>query len=153
MILTVERLRAVLDYDPISGIFTDAGGKVAGHIDPQGYREIMVDGRHYLAHRLAWLFMKGEWPPRGVSFWNGDRADVSWPNLRLASQSQTAMGRKARNKLGIKGVSSTKYGYRARIFMKKRQLHLGTFPTIELAAESYARAAREHFGEFARVDQ
>ncbi|MCA6124565.1 HNH endonuclease [Bradyrhizobium sp. WSM 1704] len=150
MTLTAERLRAVLDYDPISGIFTGADGKVAGHIDPQGYRQIMIDGQHYLAHRLAWLFMEGEWPPRGVSFWNGDRADVSWQNLRLASQSQTAMGRKARSKLGIKGVSRTKHGFRARIFAKNRAIHLGTFPTEELAADAYAKAAREHFGEFAR---
>ncbi|WP_375763081.1 HNH endonuclease [Bradyrhizobium sp. Pha-3] len=113
--------------------------------------QITIDGRHYLAHRLAWLYMKGDWPPRCVSFRNGDRSDVSWQNLRLASPRQTAQGRKTRNKLGVKGVTLKPCGnYAAQIAVNHRRLHLGTFTTLEAAAEAYANAAREHFGEFAR---
>jgi hypothetical protein len=66
--LTVTRLREVLHYDPITGIFTwlvslsNHVGKVAGSLDGTGRVRIRVDGREYGAHRLAWLYMTGNWP-------------------------------------------------------------------------------------------
>lgn len=48
--------------------------------------------------------MTGEWPPRSVSYRDNDPANLRWANLRLASPRQTAHSRKARNKLGVKGV-------------------------------------------------
>ncbi|MDA9529250.1 hypothetical protein ACM42_12640 [Bradyrhizobium sp. CCBAU 25338] len=97
--------------------------------------------------------MTGEWPPRSVSYRDNDPANLRWANLRLASPKQTAYGRKARNKLGIKGVRETPNGnFRASIHVNDRTLNLGTFTTKEAAAKAYATAAQEHFGEFARVD-
>ncbi|MGY3575286.1 HNH endonuclease [Bradyrhizobium sp. USDA 4504] len=151
MTLTARRLRAVLDYDPIAGTFT-RDGKVAGSICPQGYLRIKIDGRDYSGHRLAWLYMTGEWPARGVSFWSDDRSDVTWANLRLASSRQTARGRKASNKLGVKGVRLSANGnYRASIFVDGRHVNLGTYSTLEAAGDARADAEREHFGEFASI--
>ena len=73
--ITETRLKTALRYDPISGNFTwlvNAGrcriGDVAGRINNQGYVQIGLDRKHYLAHRLAWFYTYGEWPsPTGES--------------------------------------------------------------------------------------
>src|SRR5690349_13947913 len=98
--ITAERLRQLLVYDPLTGAFHRENGRVAGGINKDGYVTVKIDGRDYLGHRLAWLYMRGEWPARGVSFRDHDRSNLRWENLRLASSRQTAQGRKASNKLG-----------------------------------------------------
>jgi DUF971 family protein len=151
--ITAERLRQLVVYDPATGAFHRDGGRV-GRVDRQGYIVITLEGRNYLGHRLAWLYMRAEWPKGSISFRDHDRANLRWVNLRLASPKRTAQGRKARNRLGIKGVRVTACGnYSARIFVDRRHLHLGTFTTVEAASEAYADAARKHFGEFARTDR
>lgn len=68
--LTAERLRSLLRYDPDTGTFVWAArtsnrikiGDVAGRPHNRGYVAIGVDGRVYLAHRLAWLWVTGNWP-------------------------------------------------------------------------------------------
>lgn len=149
--ITAERLREVLTYDPATGIFT-RNGRVVGCADRNGFSHVTIDYRCYLASRLAWLYMTGDWPPRKVSYRDHDSTNLRWANLRLASEKQVSHGIKARNKLGIKGVRETPNGnYRASIYVNDRALNLGTFSTKEAAAEAYATAARKHFGEFARV--
>ena len=71
-VITAERLRAILHYDPETGIWTwliaasnnVKVGDVAGSKEKQGYWVIVIDYRRYKAHRLAWLYMTGEWPQR-----------------------------------------------------------------------------------------
>lgn len=151
-LITAARLRQQVVYDPATGTFT-RGGKRVGAPNVDGYIVLRLDGRTYLAHRLAWLYMTGTWPQRGVSFRDHDRANLRWENLRLASVRQTAQGRKVRNKLGVKGVRLTPQGnYRARIFVDGRTLHLGVYTKLEDAELAYAIAARMHFGEFARTE-
>jgi hypothetical protein len=95
MTLTAERLREILGYDPETGLFTRLvrtgrirAGEVAGTAHSRGYRSIVIDGRVYLSHRLAWLYVHGEWPPEQIDHINRNRADNRLVNLRAAKQSQ-----------------------------------------------------------------
>jgi hypothetical protein len=89
-LLTAERLRALVSYDPATGVFVRRqrpgkgarSGQVAGSLNKRsGYVEIGVDGRSYWAQRLAWLYVHGEWPACYVSFRDGNGANVAIANL------------------------------------------------------------------------
>jgi hypothetical protein len=149
--LTAERLRELLAYDPETGAFTwrvRSGGKStvgspAGCDDASGYRKIRVDGRNYYGHRLAFLHMTGTWPQDQADHINRDRADNRWANLREADRSLNARntGARQRNKLGVKGVHRIPGGsFRAAIHCDGQTRRLGCFSTIEEASAAYARA-------------
>ena len=157
--LTAENLRGVLDYDPSSGVFrwrgTGRGRKheVAGcRRRRDGRLVIYVEGSRYLANRLAWLWMTGEWPRVGVDHRDGDPTNDRWGNLRLATQSEN--NRNARtprhNTTGFKGAYRCRGKFRAAITVNDRTVHLGVFDTAEEAHAAYCAAAVQHGGEFAR---
>lgn len=92
--LSAERLRELLDYNPLTGVWTwrvppnkyshhiRADDAIAGHRAAKGYRAITIDCRPYYVHRLAWLWMTGSWPTHDVDHRNGDRGDNRLPCVR-----------------------------------------------------------------------
>ncbi len=166
--LTVERLRETLAYDPATGVFAwrhdrhgrgkpHKAGDVAGHVHKgHGYVVIKIDGAGYLGHRLAWLYVHGVWPSRDVDHRNQIRDDNRIENLRLASIHQNLMNvrRRETNTSGFKGVTFRKKHpsrpWRATINLYGKHTELGFFSTAQEAAEAYKAAAEKHFGEFAR---
>jgi hypothetical protein len=82
-------------------------------------------------------------------------------NLRACDHRDNArnsMGQPGRRKSEFKGVSfigsgSNRGKWRATISLPgRRQIHLGYFRDEESAARTYDRAAREYFGQFARMN-
>ena len=173
--LTAEYLRSILDYDPETGLFTwrerpdtdlpwnrKYAGKRAGTLrsysagKPGKYVVIMINGKNYLAHRLAWLWVKGEWPPGDLDHRDGNGANNAIENLRPAAcwQNLANQGLSRANTTGFKGVTLRKSTgrYVAQIHVHGKNRHLGYFDSPEEAHAAYRKAAREHFGEFARFE-
>lgn len=158
--LTQERLKELLSYNPENGEFYWIGhssnrtrgayakGLQAGRIHKvRGYREIGIGGYRFQAHRLAWLYMKGELPDSIIDHVNHDRADNKWSNLRLSNHSDNGKNRKGPtrlNKLGIRGVHQIKTGFRARIVEGGKSIHLGVFATAEEAAIAFSEAEKKY---------
>jgi HNH endonuclease/AP2 domain len=132
---------------------------VAGSPNESGYVSFMIDGRRYLAHRLARFWLRGEWTPPHleIDHINGNKADNRLCNLRHCKPSQNRMNRgvPAHNTSGKKGVSFRKERgkWRAEIHISGKKRHLGYFETAELAHAAYYKAATEHYGKFARMVQ
>ena len=102
--LTAERLREALSYNPETGLFTRrircgriAPGEIAGTIALNGYITISLDGRRYYAHRLAWLYVHGEWPQK-LYHTNRDRADNRIANLRESTHAHNSANAKNRGR-------------------------------------------------------
>jgi hypothetical protein len=69
VVLTQARLRELLQYDPVTGVFRWRAGRYIGRVagcsadgNHNRYARIRVDGRMYYAHRLSWLYVHGTWP-------------------------------------------------------------------------------------------
>jgi hypothetical protein len=161
-VLTAERLRELLAYDPETGAFTwlvslsrnVPAGRRAGSVRRDGYAQVCIGGVRYMAHTLAWFYVHGEWRVGGLDHVNGDRADNRLANLRRSSPAQNSANSRchADNVSGFKGVSWHKPTSRwnARIRTGGVNRSLGYFDTPEEAHAAYAKAALEHHGEFAR---
>ena len=160
--ITLKRLREVLDYDPKRGIFrwkitlgsrANAGSR-AGSRHPDGYRKIAIDRCRYTEQRLAWFYVRGEWPDGHLDHKNCRRDDNRIENLRRATPSQNKANSplRADNPSGFKGVYRRGRRWQAGI-RRGRLIHLGYFATAQGAAAAYDKAAKRLFGKFALTNQ
>lgn len=103
----------MLHYDPVSGVFTAlksernrVAGQVVGTITHEGYLTTNINSKTYTLHRLAFLYMEGEFPALLVDHINGNPSDNRWENLRQVTCQQNLLNAKIskRNKSGHKGV-------------------------------------------------
>jgi hypothetical protein len=145
--LTAQRLRELLHYDPVTGVFTREtarGRKIVGTPHNKGYRVLRVNGTLYLAHRIAWLYMTGQWPEAQIDHINGVRDCNKWLNLRQATpaQNQQNRGVDRNNKSGHPGVSWYEPGkkWRARITASGREISIGYFDSVVDASKARAKA-------------
>lgn len=160
--MKAKRLRELLDYNSRTGIFcwrVDRGSRArkgmrAGAVLPSGYRYVMIDGKMYLAGRLAFLWKTGSWPKQLVDHRNRKRDDDRWLNLREATKPQNNANARGRTN-GLKGVTLVKRvnggAYKAQICVNYRNINLGTFENPQAAHAAYLAAARKFFGAFARA--
>jgi hypothetical protein len=167
-VLTQERLKELLSYDPETGLFrwikkpapranrvkigAIAGCKEKAH---GGYILIGIDGVLYGAHRLAWLYVHGYLPDE-VDHESGKPWENWLENLRECTHSQNLKNVKkpSHNTSGFKGVHlhAETGKWRARICVEQKYISLGLHATKEQAHAAYREGAVRYHGEFARFE-
>ena len=151
-LVTAERLRELLSYDPFTGVFawrnakgTARAGDKAGSVNGDGYVYIRIDGRMYGAHRLAWLYVHGEFPANQLDHLDRDRANNALCNLQSVTclENNQNRGLQRNNKSGYRGVSwdSRDGRWRAQIRANGKKQSLGYFGSAEEAHIAYTTAA------------
>lgn len=154
-------LKRLVNYDPQTGLFRakikrSTSKDILGCKAVRGektYLRVVIDRKHYYAHRLAWLYVHGEWPQL-LDHVNGDGCDNRIDNLRKTSHSENHANTELRrdNKTGFKGVSVARSGkFYATIRKNGKSMGLGHFNTPEEAHAAYRAAADRLFGSFANA--
>lgn len=147
-------------YEPDSGKFfwrvkASRGSNIgdrAGWFDGRYWR-LRYKKKNYKASRIAWLVMTGNWPENLIDHINQNKTDDRWFNLRQANKSENQRNRSARkdNKLGIKGIHKTKYGFMAQNVVEGKQVLAKHFKSLEQAKTAYVESVVNHHGEFAYI--
>ena len=166
--ITQEQLKKLYTYDPLTGFFIRninmgafKAGDIVGSKNPvNGYMSLGIKSKRYKSHRLAWLYMTGEFPAQPLDHKNTIRDDNRWENLRLATTSLNLanLGQRPGNTSGFKGVCLEKRAlkrkkhWRCTINHQGRHIHIGMFETAEEAALAYDTKAIELSGAFARIN-
>jgi len=168
MKLDAEYVRSILDYSPDTGVFrwkrredrsaqwnARYTGKEAGSVSGNGYVSIKINNRHYQSHRLAWLIIHGEWPPKDLDHIDGDPSNNRIANLRLATRQENTrnVGLRKTNSTGVPGVYWNKNAGKFASHISDdayKKIHLGLFPTLAEAAAARSAAEIKYFGDFRR---
>ena len=160
--MDAERLRELLHYDPLTGLFTwrvdrmcgrhgkqfaARAGQRAGNITKGGRVQIRVDGVNYKGHILAWLYMTGEMPDCEIDHRDTVASNNAWRNLRRATRHINNQNRRRpnrTNKLGVLGVRRHYMKFAAYITIGGRNTYLGLFDSADAAHAAYLAAKRQH---------
>lgn len=154
--------RAIVDARDLSWLadrhwyVLQSGANNRRFVAASGYNKGKVKTR-VLMHRVIWEHYHGPIPEgHTIDHINHNPLDNRLGNLRVCTLAENKQNsRPYRNSSSqYKGVSLTKSGrWRAYIRVEGKLIHLGRHDSEEDAARAYNRAAREHFGEFAYLNQ
>lgn len=157
-ILTQIRLKEILEYNPETGFFirkkttssNAQAGNVAGRINKHiGYRLISIDGKDYYCHRLAFLYMTGNFPENQVDHINRIRDDNRWANLRKVTSGENLQNTSLRksNKSGAKGVFwyVKRNKWLAHIRFNNKRYSLGYYVNFDDAVTARKQAEDKYF--------
>ncbi len=167
-IIDIPRLREVLDFDPVTGLFHwkvrtserisigDQAGCIANLKGDRKYIWIRLDGKLHQAHRLAWAYHYDEQPPARIDHEDGDGTHNWIENLREATQSQNCanMRKTIKSATGFRGVypySTTGLKFEAKAMKDGKSVRFGVFDSPEAAYAAYCAGMKSLFGEFASV--
>ena len=150
--LSAARLRELTNYNEETGEFTSAKrpNRVIGFlVPPKNYVRVLLDGYQYYAHRLAWLYVYGEWPKQHIDHINGIKTDNRIANLRDVSpevnQQNWRQATSWNKTSGLLGVCWNRRNGRwmAQISIKNRTRVIGAYSSAEEAHAAYIAAKRK----------
>ena len=92
--INVDYIYNLLHYNPDTGLFmwkerrspACTKGWFTGNVNGRGYATIRIDGKLYLAHRLAWLLMTGSFPQKRLDHIDRNKLNNKFNNLREATR-------------------------------------------------------------------
>lgn len=148
--LTQERAKELLDYDPSTGVFTwkvsrrgrnAKAGMVAGSISSSGYRMLCLDGKSYSAHRVAWLWWYGKFPENHIDHVNRIKDDNRIGNLLDVTPRENGQNLPNHSPYGV-GVHKhpDRDLYEVRLKVNGKRRYLGYYKTPEEARDAYWEA-------------
>lgn len=149
------KVRETFEYDVDTGVFVykvtrgpKTKGSVAGSINSDGYLQVGFNGSRYLLHRLAFLYMKGEWPKNFVDHKDTDKLNNKWCNLRDVLRKVNNRNRSVQknNTSGVVGVSWDKINSKwfASICVEGKMIGLGRFNYKEDAILARMTAEKDY---------
>lgn len=160
--LTVERLKELLTYDPETGYFTRnnntgkfKAGSTSGWTNGLGYYFLSIDGKTYLGHRLVFFLELGDWP-KEVDHIDGNPSNNKRSNLRIVTSAQNSWNtvKHKDNTSGYKNVfwSNEHQKYRARFMINGKNIEVGLFDDPKEASEKVSEIRAKYHGEFSRKE-
>lgn len=118
-----------------------------------GYGTLSVGNRMVRAHRLMYEHEVGPIPDgMDVDHSCHNRACCEPSHLRLATRKQNSINRSGPqpgSQTGVRGVYRHGSGFRAQFKAGGKTRNLGTYRTVEEAAEAVRKGREEYAGEFA----
>lgn len=158
--ITQEILKDLFDYNPETGVFKHIKARrgvkqwsIAGTLCHTNYINISANGKIYQAHRLAWLYVYGEFPNKQIDHINGNGSDNRIANLRLATMNENQFNKKLakNNTSGVKGITWDKYKkkWKAYIGFNNKLISLGYYETIEMAKDKLYKARIKYHKNYA----
>jgi hypothetical protein len=157
MQMNEAELLNVLRYDGETGLIhwvvrsgKAKAGSVAGTVKLGGYVQISVRGKLHYAHRIAWLFVHGEWPAGHIDHVDGNPLNNRIGNLRDVSVKENMENQRhahvSNKSSGLLGVSFDKQTGRwmAKISVGGSTRNLGRFADPCVAHAAYVSAKREY---------
>ena len=151
--LTAEYLRNILDYDSETGVFKwkvrrsshSRTNMIAGTLIVTGYIRISINGNIHPAHRLAWLYVTGQWPTYQIDHKDRNPGNNRFNNLREVNQAQQnynkVTNRKTSLPRGVRKLQNCKNKYDSRIKVGGYSIYIGIFNNPEEAHQAYLEAA------------
>lgn len=150
--ISLDRAVALFSYDSESGQIFWRGkpnkrlppGSKAG-TNCNGYLAVSADKQNIYCHRLAWLLHYGVHPDGQIDHINGVKSDNRIANLRCVSGStnnENIRNARRHNSTGMLGVGKAGNRYVARIGVKGKYIHLGSYGSPEAASVAYMAAKR-----------
>jgi HNH endonuclease len=136
-----------IEYNPQTGKLNWKSGKKQEAGTKDRYIKIVIDGKQYLAHRLAWYLVYGKWP-KEIDHINRKKHDNRLCNLREITHSENKVNATAQynSATGIRGVRKVvrASSIRFRVELKKdgKIICGGSFKTLEEAIEAVSQLRR-----------
>jgi hypothetical protein len=145
MTLTQDLLRELFCYregklfNRVQRHYKALVGEEAGGLKKTGYREIKINGKFYLSHRLIYMYHKGEITDGlHIDHIDRDKLNNNIENLRLVTHQENHFNR------GAKGYYFNKRDnkFMAYIRINGELIYLGYFDTAEEAKNAYLKAKK-----------
>ena len=153
--ITQEELIKFVSYNPYTGLFTrikskrsDTVGKEIMSVNNTGYIFARINGKKYLGHRLAWVYMYGEIPDGlHIDHINHIRTDNRIENLRLVTNSENHKNRKLeKNSSGHTGICWKKANKNWEVYINSNgeRIYLGVYKDLNDAILVRKKAEKQY---------
>lgn len=148
--ISQSELKQILTYNKDTGIFTwvnsGKGRNInkVGNIDSYGYLRIHILGKTYKAHRLAWLYIYGQFPKNLIDHLDGDKSNNKINNLQDVTPLKNSRNKKSHRNGHLLGTSFNK---KCKKWSAQIRIHLGYFDSKEEAHKAYLLKCKEFYNE------